>query len=116
MEQELLNLINELRSHEGRPALTINADLSQACLVHSQGMEAEGSLDHNYPESFTVRAAGAGFPNVACAENLAMATSAITAYTMWIKSPPHRQNMVGDFNLCGLAVSGGYWTLLLVKA
>lgn len=107
--EELVALINQQRT----VPLWLSPPLSEVSQLHSEKMATTGLLDHT---GFMQRAHDAGFDNVPVAENLAEADTPQAVYEMWMKSPPHKKNMLNEtYTLCGVGQSGRWWTLLLVQ-
>lgn len=107
--EELVALINQQRT----APLMLSSSLSEVSQLHSEKMASTGVLDHT---GYMQRAHDAGFDNVPVAENLAMADTPQSVYEMWMKSPPHKTNMLNEaYTLCGVGQSGRFWTLLLVQ-
>jgi hypothetical protein len=96
--QRLADLVNADRAAQGLPALKWDPSLAQAAQQHAQLMSEQGTLSHQYPGEPDVQAraaqAGAHFRTIA--ENVAMASSPEALEKEWMKSPPHRANILNS--------------------
>lgn len=114
-EQEILELINELRaevhecagvSYGPSPPLEMNAAAQCAARLHSWDMTERNYFAHDTPPEgtkFWDRMAATSFSgHSAWAENLAGATTPSGAVNGWLNSPGHCRNM-----LCGHYVEAG---------
>jgi uncharacterized protein YkwD len=103
--EQILTCVNQFRADNGRPPLTMNPDMVETAAIHSQAM-AEGKVPFghdNFDERFKYVASKLGGVN-AFAENVAMgAMNAQQVVDGWAHSPGHRKNMLGDYNLTGIA-------------
>jgi len=117
--EQILTCVNQFRADNGKPPLTMNPDMVETAAIHSQAM-AEGKVPFghdNFDERFKYVASKLGGIN-AFAENVAMGSmNAQQVVDGWAHSPGHRKNMLGDYNLTGIAAvkaAGGniYFTQL----
>jgi uncharacterized protein YkwD len=107
-EVTIVQLINSFRAQNGVAPLRVGPALSRAAQAHSSDMARRGYFDHgaflSRLRSFGVRAPYVG-------ENLAEGTRPLTPAAivrMWIKSPPHRENLLDrGFKRIGVGVAGG---------
>lgn len=109
------------------PPLQWSPPLADAALTHSQNMREADALSHSGPEGeeVTDRAADAGYPWRAIAENIAGGQPDLDAVMRaWIESPEHCLNLMsGDYRDLGLAqvpgaagnTYGTYWTMVLAS-
>ncbi|WP_341836699.1 CAP domain-containing protein [Chitinophaga pollutisoli] len=109
MEEDILFFVNKFRRTKGLKPLELNSVLSKEARGHSKAMASgktgfghdgfESRIDDISKSIGTVRAA---------AENVAYGNlSAEAVVDGWIKSPGHRKNMLGDFNLIGIGTAKG---------
>ncbi|WP_298713734.1 CAP domain-containing protein [Chitinophaga sp.] len=109
MEEDILFFVNKFRRTKGLKPLALNSVLSKEARGHSKAMASgktgfghegfESRIDDISKSIGTVRAA---------AENVAYGNlSAEAVVDGWIKSPGHRKNMLGDFNLIGIGTAKG---------
>ena len=106
-EVTIVRLINSYRTQNGVPPLRVGPALSRAAQAHSSDMARRGYFDHgaflSRLRSFGVRAPYVG-------ENLAEGTRPLTPAAivrMWIKSPPHRENLLDrGFRRIGVGLAG----------
>jgi uncharacterized protein YkwD len=103
--EQILTCVNQFRADNGKPPLTMNPDMVETAAIHSQAM-AEGKVPFghdNFDERFKYVAGKLGGIN-AFAENVAMGVmDARQVVDGWAHSPGHRKNMLGDYNLTGIA-------------
>jgi len=122
MANEILVYINQYRSQHGLSRLTMNPILSQEAAQHSQDM-ARHALPFGH-DGFSSRMDHLHHhvPNATNgAENVAYnyKTAKIVA-DGWIKSPGHRQNIVGHYNQTGIGIARDsqgklYYTQLFLR-
>ena len=102
-----LDLTNKFRKEQGKsPMLSWNQQLHDIAMTHCVNMATgkcpighDGFQQRNNAVKFYIRAFG---ENVAY--NFGQADAVECAVIGWINSPGHRKNLLGDFNLCGIAV------------
>lgn len=124
MEKQALVYTNEFRAQQKKPALQWSDKLAALAREHSKYMIKEGKLSH---DNFHQRVAyytprGGAFENVAFTSR--QQNIAHQMVDMWINSPGHRANMLGeslidkrtgraiDFIYCGIGIEKGpndYW-------
>jgi uncharacterized protein YkwD len=102
VELGVLEQLNQIRAAHHLHALTLNAGLSQAALVHSQDMLAKGYFDHSSADGqpfwkriLTYYPTGSGYWSVG--ENLFWSSGQATATqstNAWMDSPEHRANIL----------------------
>lgn len=101
---------NAIRARYGKPAMQIDARLQAAAQDHANFMAAHRSMNHFSNGGPQARAARHGFSG-SVAENIAM--GAENPWGLWVNSPGHFRSIIGNYNVCGIAVahSGGtpYW-------
>jgi Cysteine-rich secretory protein family/Secretion system C-terminal sorting domain len=125
-EDEMLQLVNNLRSENGLPALRLNQNLNKAAFDHSKDMADNNYFDHDglNGSTFGQRARNAGYTGFAYGENIAAGSSTTTAaFTQWKNSPDHLSNILNrNINEMGIghATKVGsrfthYWTQVFGK-
>jgi uncharacterized protein YkwD len=118
MESSIDCLINVQRTSYGLQPVTLNADLHQAALSHSNEMINQGYFEHTSPAGLTFmdRIEAAGYMNGArtwvVGENLVWGTGPLSTpqalVTAWMNSPPHRENLLRPtFSEIGIAAVPG---------
>jgi uncharacterized protein YkwD len=104
---QILYYVNQFRVQNGKSALTMNPDMVETAAIHSQAM-AQGSVPFghdNFDLRFKYVAAKLGGID-AFAENVAMGVmDAGQVVDGWAHSPGHRKNMLGDYNITGIATA-----------
>lgn len=109
MESDILMHTNKFRSSKGLPPLQLDTFMSGLARDHSEHM-AQRSIPFGH-EGFEKRVAAISKQNgpvSASAENVANGQqSAEEVVDTWIKSPPHRKNMLGNYTRIGIGVSSG---------
>ena len=103
LERQTLVAINDIRREHGLNPLRANAQLAAAAREHSRSMAEHGFFRHaSYDGSAFWRRIKPVFPPArgrywGAGENMVWASpglSAQTAVEMWLKSPPHRKNLL----------------------
>jgi uncharacterized protein YkwD len=122
LQKDIHVLINKYRTDNGLKPLKNNQDIEKEAIGHSQNM-ASGKVPfgHNGFENRSHRLEKK-IPDMAgIAENVAGGPiTADEVVKLWLNSPNHRKNIMGDFNLSGIGVaetaSGKiYYTQIFVK-
>jgi uncharacterized protein YkwD len=109
MERALLSEMNRVRAERGLAPLALDPRLQRAARAHSADMLRRGYFAHG---SFARRVQLVGARGPRLAENLAWAQGARatprTIVLMWLKSPPHRANLLRPgFRRVGVAAPRG---------
>jgi hypothetical protein len=105
-EQQIFQLTNQARAENGLGQLTWDASLAYAAKAHVELMVKNQILAHQYPgeADLTTRAGQAGAHFQAIAENIAQGPSAEAVAREWMKSAPHRANIL-DPKMTSLGVA-----------
>jgi hypothetical protein len=125
-EDEMLLLVNNLRSENGLPPLRLNQNLNKAAFDHSKDMANNNYFSHAglNGSNFGQRAKNAGYIGFAYGENIAAGTStAATTFDIWKNSPDHRSNILSsNTNEMGIGHDSkvgskytNYWTQIFGK-
>lgn len=117
-EQEVFDLVNQIREENGLEPFVYNATLAQVARAHSQDMIDRNFFDHYNPdgESPFDRMTDAGIRWSMAAENIAGGQRTPEAVvTAWMNSPGHRANILGGCKELGVGLAlggsyGYYWT------
>lgn len=128
---QLLTLINNARTQNGLPALTLSPKLNAAALAHSLDMACNNFISHNGSDGSTWydRIKAQGFANYTTGrENIyvgdpSFGGDAQGAFTWWMNSKIHHDNImyptvtqVGiGYVYSASATYGGYYTLDLAR-
>ena len=124
LEESVHQQVNQYRQSRNLPPLKLDARISEQARVHSQAM-ASGKVpfSHNGFEG-RVKAIAKSIPYRKAGENVAYnmgySNPGEQAVEGWIKSPGHRQNMEGDFDLTGVGITKNakgeyYFTQVFIK-
>lgn len=109
--EQLLTLTNAARADSDRPALTLNAKLSQAAHAKARDMFAQQYWAHTAPDGSTPWKwiEEAGYNYHVAGENLAKNfVSSHGVVTAWLDSPEHRKNLLDSrYENVGFAVVPG---------
>ncbi|STX51983.1 putative transporter [Legionella busanensis] len=107
MQQDILFYINQYRIKHGLSPLKLNEVISAEATQHSKAMAAHQvpfghqgfstRIEHLYS---AIKNAHGGAENVAYNYK----TAKIVA-SEWIKSPGHRRNIIGNYNLTGIGIA-----------
>ena len=109
LEQSVYNQVNQHRATLGLPPLTLDARISEQARIHSQNM-ASGKVSFSH-QGFNqrVQAIAQTIPYNAAAENIAYnqgyGNPDTQAVQGWLKSPGHRTNIQGQYNLTGIGIA-----------
>ncbi|MGL5880948.1 MAG: CAP domain-containing protein [Xenococcaceae cyanobacterium] len=109
LEKSIFQKINEYRRSQNLTTLKFDDRLSEQARIHSQAM-ASGNVpfSHDRFEERT-RAIEGAIDYRSIAENVAynqgFGDPVTQAIDGWLKSPSHRQNIEGNFNLTGIGVA-----------
>jgi hypothetical protein len=117
-EQILFQSANRERAARGLPPLAWNAALAEAARQHALRLAQQNSLSHQLPgePNVAARAALAGARFRTIAENVAEGHSAVSLHEQWMKSPPHRANLLDpQLSSVGIAVAKRNETLFAVE-
>lgn len=124
MERDILARVNEHRASRKMPLLRRHPRLIEIARMHCRAM-AEGRIPVGH-QGFSDRSAAMRryIAITGAAENVGMnqglANPAGEQVADWLKSPGHRRNIEGDFNLTGVCVAEGrggelYFTELFAR-
>jgi uncharacterized protein YkwD len=123
IQNAVLFYINEYRQHHGLSKLTMDSRMVAQAKQHSQDMANHRmGFGHKYFEQriatlrSQIKNTGAGSENVAY--NYKNAREVVQ---QWVKSPGHRRNIEGHFNLTGVGVARDkqgklYYTQMFLQA
>jgi hypothetical protein len=106
-EQNLFQMTNQVRSQQGLRPLQWDDALADAARAHLALVVHYGQLSHQYAkeEDLSIRVAEAGGHFEIVAENIAMGSSVGEMQSGWMRSPPHRANILDpNLNAVGFAV------------
>ena len=113
-ENEVFEIINQLREQSGLPKFTHDPKLTQCSRDHSQDMQKFSFFDHEspVPGKKTPWDRAAKFGADANAENIAQNGRGPTAVIgSWMDSPGHRANIMNpSYTRMGVGNVGEYWT------
>lgn len=108
--RQVVELTNAERRKAGLPALKEQPQLAAAAMKHAEDMARNSYFDHKDREGGMPwdRVRAEGYRYRACAENIAKgARTPRQAVALWMKSPGHRKNILGDFAEIGVVFAGG---------
>jgi uncharacterized protein YkwD len=98
-EASFAAMVNEVRAGTGARALRLTGRLSEIARRHSRQMAERGELYHS-----DLRRAFRGFDYRVLGENVGYGGSLDQVLEAFLDSPPHRQNLVGDWKKSGVGV------------
>ena len=106
-EAQLVQLINQTRSQQGLPTLTVDERLTRAARKHTQLMVQHLALSHQFdgePPPQT-RFSNEGVPSDSSSENVALNQSIPGAHDALMHSPPHRAAILDpNYSVIGVGV------------
>ena len=107
-EAQLVTLINQARSAQGLPPLTVDERLTKAARKHSELMMQTGQLSHDVEGEppLQIRIANQNLPADGVSENIAYNNRTIeAAHDGLMHSPPHRAAILSsDYDYVGVGV------------
>ncbi len=106
-ERELFDAANRERLAHGLPALQWNDALAVAARKHANEMAHKDALSHQFPgePSLPSRVKQAGAHFVWLSENVALGPNTSLIHAEFVKSPPHRANILDtDMNVMGIGI------------
>jgi hypothetical protein len=115
--QVLFESANHERAARGLAPLKWSATLAEAARQHARRMAAQNTLSHQLPgEPDMAARASAGARFHALAENVAEGPGAENIHQQWMKSPPHRANLLDpQLDSVGIAVANRGAVLFAVE-
>jgi hypothetical protein len=116
--QTLFEIANHERAARGLAPLKWRATLAEAARAHARRMAAQNTLSHQLPgePDMAARATSAGARFHALAENVAEGPGAENIHQQWMKSPPHRANLLDpQLDSVGIAVAERRGVLFAVE-
>lgn len=124
MERSIHTQINQYRRSKGLPAFTIDSRITQQARAHSQAM-ASGKVPFShqgFDQRVKVISRAISYSGAAenVAQNQGFSNPDRQAVQGWIKSPGHRKNIEGSYNLTGIGIarsSNGayYFTQIFIR-
>ncbi|PVU86410.1 hypothetical protein BB561_006714 [Smittium simulii] len=113
--QQILSLVNNLRSEKGLKSLKLDSGLTAAALAQSKYQAENNSMTHgnrNFSGLADRFSASGSSCSGGCAENIAGDFGSVSdVFKAWAESQGHLDNMLGSGSTSmGIAKSGGYWT------
>ncbi len=106
LEKKILQEINQYRNSKGLASLSNSSVIAQQAQKHSADMALHAiKFGHQFFQE-RITKIYATLPNCqAGAENVAYNYKPNVIVAEWIKSPGHRQNIIGNYNLSGIGVA-----------
>ena len=117
-EQTLFQSANRERTAQGLPPLKWNNALAAAARQHALRLAQQNTLSHQFPgePDLAERVAQAGARFSTIAENIAEGPDAESIHEQWMKSPPHRRNLLDpQLDSVGISVAERNGTLFAVE-
>ena len=122
LESETLFHVNRYRASKGLPPLQSHPGLLKLARSHSDAMQQRDEMDH-FGFMKRAKTAQKKFEMGAMSENLHRSWGIVptggSIVNQWANSPKHRENMEGNFDYAGMAITQNgdqiYTTLLLGK-
>ena len=113
--QNALSRVNAYRQSQGSPPVRLDPNLMQAAASHSRNMQSASTMSHDVGGSFASRISSFGVGRTAAVENIAAGQRSLDeVMESWRRSSGHAANLSnGSMTRMGIAVSGGYWTLIM---
>ncbi len=109
---DLADAINAQRAKYGLRPLVLDTTLNNLAQSWAETMARNGKMDHG-DFSGRIKHAIPAFRNAG--EDIAAGQTTVTqVVTAWMNSPPHRANILGNFNSIGVGIAKGtmiFWCL-----
>ena len=105
----MLKLINAFRAENGLAPCKINVKMCQVARAHSENMARQDKLDHVLDEKGPGDRARDGGLRGGFGENIAAGSrgSVATFFQLWVDSPGHKANMLGNWTEMGVGFAVG---------
>ncbi len=115
-EQQLYDLINDIRAENGLVALTVNYSLEVSAGAHSEDMAVNHFISHTGSDgsTFWERAVRAGYTGRWGGEIIMTANTPQAAVDWWMGDAPHRDMILSDTDDFGAGYAhctAGYFTV-----
>jgi uncharacterized protein YkwD len=115
--RKVVELHNRERAREDLPPLEVEPRLVKAARRHALDMAKRNKMSHEGGDKSMplVRIKGAGYRYQAAGENIARGwPNPEDTMKAWMKSPPHKKNVLGKYSQIGVALAFGedgmfYW-------
>ncbi|MFY9844418.1 MAG: CAP domain-containing protein [Terriglobales bacterium] len=117
-ERELFASVNQARRAQGLPSLQWNESLAIAARRHASVMAERGSAQHGFDgePSLSVRVKQAGARFTWLSENVTQGPSPEFIHVQFMKSPPHRANILDrDMDSIGIGIVERHGQLFAVE-
>ena len=107
MEQDILYYVNQHRKDIGKGPLKLSVVITEECIAHSKNMALHKvAFGHDGFEDRVARINHKLKPYHAVGENVAYGQlTAEKVVQLWLKSPGHRKNIEGDYNITGIGIA-----------
>jgi uncharacterized protein YkwD len=118
LERELFNATNRERMAHGVPTLRWNDSLAVAARKHAGEMAAKDTLSHQFAgePSLPSRVKQTGARFVWLSENVALGPNPSFIHAEFVKSPPHRANILDtDMDVMGVGIVERHGQLFAVE-
>jgi uncharacterized protein YkwD len=117
-QKKMLDLVNRERQAAGLPRLQWDPHLAESARTHARLLVARDELSHQLPgePELASRVAATGLRFNSAGENLAFAPTVEEAHDGLMKSPHHRENILGaEYNAVGIAILPGHGELYFAQ-
>lgn len=109
---QLLNRINQYRQGKGLNSLNLDPCLNKVAQEHSKWMSAKGTFSHTWGNGSSLKQRCAASKCVCDAETIFFSTDVTgqNCFESWLKSPEHKEIMLGNHTKIGIGIAHGYVT------
>ena len=103
----LIEAHNRVRAEAKLPPLKVSSQLTEAAPLTPRDMAEHEKLSHEGSDGSTVskRVKQRGYRYQEVGENVATGETMEQAMRLWLDSPPHRENILGNFTEIGVAMA-----------
>jgi uncharacterized protein YkwD len=117
------HLLDSFRRVNGKPSFQVDSVLEESALQHSKYQDYEGKLTHvedNWRNPYLVgkevwNRNGISENIMFSMDYLPVRFNATIDFKVWIESPGHRENMLSNYTVVGVAIYGEYATTVFGK-
>lgn len=114
----MFHLHNEIRVKHGKTIVGLDQKLCKVAQDYAELLDRTDQFKHNVGGSVGDRLERAGIKFSSYGENLAKAGSLYMeddVMKMWMRSPGHRRNILGNYEQIGIGKSGFIYVVVFIK-
>jgi uncharacterized protein YkwD len=108
-QRRIVELVNQSRARYGRAGVALRTYLRDKAQAWAEKMAREGHLSHSHLSDGVPR----GWRGLA--ENVGYGNSIVQVHNAFMSSPPHRANLLGNYNHIGTGYATGFGRVWIVQ-